>query len=97
MREVLFDYVVMIPDINERCWREAKTNAMKQEAIVQCAAIRAQTEIRRKVVYEDYRRKRERCILVQRWARQCVYWRAHEERKVRRRAKGMNAEKGIVQ
>jgi len=81
-REVLFEYVVMIPDINKRCWREAKTNAMKQEAIIQCAAIRTQTEIRRKVVFEEYKRKRNGCILIQKWGRSRLYLKAHEERNV---------------
>ena len=79
--EALFEYVAMMPDINKRCWTEAKISAMKHEAFIQCAAIRSQTEIRRKIVYENYTRKRRNCIIIQKWLRGRLYLKIHNARR----------------
>ncbi|GMH77886.1 hypothetical protein TL16_g07571 [Triparma laevis f. inornata] len=81
LTETLLDYVCMLPDINRRCWKEAKSMAMREEARVQCATIRIQTELRRVDVKHKYKQKRVSSISIQRAARCRIYWVAQEERK----------------
>ena len=81
MTEALLDYVCMLPDINKRCWKEAKSMAMRREAKVQCAAIRIQAEMRRAKLLHEYKEKRKGAIVIERVARRRVYWIAHEQRK----------------
>ena len=71
----------MHPDINKRCWKEAKSLAMRQEAKVQCAAIRIQAEMRRAKLLHEYKDKKRGAIKIQKVARRTVYLVAHEQRR----------------
>ena len=77
LSEVLLDYVAMLPDINGRCWREAKKMAMRNEAKMQCSVIRIQTDLRMMVKNLHYFLMRRGAILVQKWARSVFYNRVY--------------------
>lgn len=72
LRHLLFDKIVMIPEINRRAWYEAKLLAMLMEGKQQCASTRIQATLRRNWQFKLYRSLVSASTRIEASIRQCL-------------------------
>ena len=65
MKHVVMDNIIMVPEVNDRIWNEAKRLAMVKEGVRQSAATRIQALIRRVETVGFYRNALRMTVLIQ--------------------------------